>query len=141
MKHKSKLSETHGRPSKKTKETVAKLLDVIRAGNCYRTAYTLAGIDQRTFERWRIADAAFAAQVKKAEEEAVARNVLIIQKAAQTTWTAAAWWLERKYPSEWARQEKFEHTGKDGAPLSITFACAQPPWAPSGKGNGHAPKE
>lgn len=43
--------------------------------------------------------------VKKARAEAVARNVAIIQKAAAHTWQAAAWWLERSCPAEFAKRE------------------------------------
>jgi hypothetical protein len=45
------------------------------------------------------------------------RNIKIIQRAGIKSWTAAAWWLERKHPDEFAQRGKFEHTGKDGAPL------------------------
>ena len=50
--------------------------------------------------------------LKKAEADAKAAMLTAIQKAAMEpkTWQAAAWWLERKYPEEFARPEvQLEH--------------------------------
>ena len=84
----------------------------LTAGLPRAAAALRAGISASTFRRWmrkgRRRTAAFAAYytfawaVRKAEQDAVARNVATIQKAAQTAWRAAAWWLERKYPDTWA---------------------------------------
>jgi len=77
----------------------------------------------------------FRDEVKKAEADSIIRNITIVQKAAlggevvtRTTttkpdgtvivterksspaWQAAAWWLERKYPNDWSRRERLEHT-------------------------------
>jgi hypothetical protein len=73
----------------------------------------------------------FVGDLKKAEAEGVIRNLTIIQKSAmggevleRTTvtrpdgsvvttekiaapqWTAAAWWLARRYPEEWGRKDR-----------------------------------
>ncbi|MGZ8897566.1 MAG: hypothetical protein ACXW1Q_04530 [Halobacteriota archaeon] len=41
-----------------------------------------------------------------AEADAVVSNVEVIMKAAQRgDWRAAAWFLEHKYPNNWARLE------------------------------------
>lgn len=47
----------------------------------------------------------FYLNVKKARAEAIARNVAIIQKAATHSWQAAAWWLERSCPAEFAKRD------------------------------------
>ncbi|SFM94036.1 hypothetical protein [Methanolobus profundi] len=47
----------------------------------------------------------FYLRVKQARAEAVARNVAIIQKAASKSWQAAAWWLERSCPTEFAKRD------------------------------------
>ena len=44
--------------------------------------------------------------VQKAESDAVARNVAVIQTAAKKSWQAAAWWLERRYPEEFATNRR-----------------------------------
>ena len=56
----------------------------------------------------------FLDSIKSAEAEAEMRNVTIIQKAAQETWQAAAWYLERKHKSRWSAIHKHEISGKDG---------------------------
>jgi len=38
---------------------------------------------------------------------------------ANTTWQAAAWWLERSHHERWGRREKQELTGTDGGPIQI----------------------
>jgi hypothetical protein len=64
--------------------------------------------------------AEFADAIQKAQADAETRNVALIAKAAQDgTWTAAAWWLERKYPERWGRKERHEVTGKDGGALTV----------------------
>lgn len=62
-------------------------------------------------------DPKFAARVEKAINERKMRAIGIIQKAALTRWPAAAWFLERKYPEEYALRYKAEITGKGGRPL------------------------
>jgi hypothetical protein len=45
----------------------------------------------------------FLERVKKAEAEAVLSRVRQISRAADTSWQAAAWWLERTQPDEFGR--------------------------------------
>lgn len=100
--------------SKLTPERADKILALIRAGNDKKVAAQASGIDESTFYNWiRAGEAAksgdlfqFFQSVKIAEAEAEARMVAIIAKAAVDTWTAAAWYLERKHPMRWARVEK-----------------------------------
>jgi hypothetical protein len=40
-----------------------------------------------------------------------------ITRVAPPIWQAAAWWLERRHPEQFARTYKAEHTGKDGGPI------------------------
>jgi hypothetical protein len=86
--------------------------------------------------------------VQRAEENAYFRNLVIIQQAARggtefetntietfhpdgkiksrrtvrrkqpPQWQAAAWYLERRHPDEYARTVKGEMTGKGGGPIS-----------------------
>lgn len=48
----------------------------------------------------------FVQAIKKARSEAMDRNVEIIQTAAKKTWQAAAWYLERQFPEEFASESK-----------------------------------
>lgn len=113
-----------GRPAKLTPRVQASLVRDLKAGLTRACACVRAGITYATLKTWvhrgrkggkdNAAYSTFLAAVKKAEQDAVARNVGVIQKAARKTWQAAAWWLERKAPQDWARTERQEVTGKGG---------------------------
>ena len=132
-----------GRPTKLTPQVQARIVQAIVGGNDITVAAAYAGIGKTTFYEWlergrkeaaRLAAssrakpkdsetpfAEFADAIQKAQADAETRNVALIAKAAQEgTWTAAAWWLERKYPERWGRKDRHEVTGKDGEPFSIT---------------------
>lgn len=70
----------------------------------------------------------FLDAVKKAEEEAVVRNVAIINKAASTSWQAAAWWLERRRPADFSIKQLQEHSG--GLRIEVTYADSANPTPP-----------
>ena len=58
--------------------------------------------------------------VEKARDEATARNVAVIQKAAHNgDWKAAAWYLERTRQKTYGRAERVEMTGADGEPMKM----------------------
>jgi transposase len=103
---------------------VQDLIKALQYGNYMDTACKLAGVGVTTAYRWinegaeetnRIAagltpDPKRAPYVEimegieKARAESEARNVSVIQKAAQDgTWQASAWWLERTRPQKWGR--------------------------------------
>jgi hypothetical protein len=101
----------HGRPSKFTEPARAAILQSVRNGNTRRDAALAAGIEPRTFRRWlakgrkqrRGAFCQFLSALKRAEAKAVVERVQVITAAGESgTWQAAAWWLERRYPKEWA---------------------------------------
>lgn len=116
-------------------EMMKRLIDALVAGNTYGNACTLAGIGARTFYRWKAEgedapEGSFARQfwqrVKDAEAQAIHRNVMVIQQSAKKSWQAAAWWLERKYPGDWARREHVtsEVSGVGGAPIQSQVVAA-----------------
>lgn len=94
------------RRTKYTPERVKQICEVLAEGNPRRTACVLAGITDETFYAWMRQHPAFSDAVAKAEQEAVRRNVAIIQRAAERTWQAAAWWLERRYPHEFGLKQQ-----------------------------------
>ena len=109
-----------GRPRKALdQERVDRVLQGIKLGLPFVHACARAGISQDTFGRWRKQSADFAEEVKKAEAEAIARNVTLIQKAAGRSWQAAAWWLERRHPQDFARTERLHHAGAEGKEIKI----------------------
>ena len=103
-------------------ETCHKIIQAIKQGNYQKTAAALAGIDESTYYRWveRGKEAKsgkyceFYKSIKKAEEFAKAYYLQQIREAAESKkhWQAAAWYLERKHPTEWGRQQTIEIDGK-----------------------------
>jgi hypothetical protein len=109
-----------GRPRKALDPgRVERVLQGIKIGLPFVHACARAGISEDTFARWRKQSADFAEAVKSAEAEAIARNVTVIQKAAGTSWQAAAWWLERRYPNEFAKTERLHHAGAEGKEVTL----------------------
>jgi hypothetical protein len=107
-----------GRPKKITEEKEKHLLTLLQAGMTKREACAVCGISPRTLERYQADSGAFVASIEKAEAEAAAAAVLAVRKALQAgTWTAAAWWLERRRPQEWGKVERVEASGPGGGPI------------------------
>lgn len=97
----------------------------LRAGNNQEDSAILAGIAECTFYAW-MKKPKFSEAIKKALVECKAKNIDIIQKAAQKTWQASAWWLERKYNEEFALRQKndFNHTHKFDGQIQVTVIKA-----------------
>lgn len=62
----------------------------------------------------------FREAIKGAEAQAEAAAVVVIREAMPTSWQAAAWYLERRYPDRYARRERTEVSGPGGGPLRIS---------------------
>lgn len=119
---------------------VQQLLTALRYGNYMDAACAAAGVGVTTVYRWinegqdesqRIASGEepnphkanyveIMEAIQKARGEAEARNVAVIQKAAQDgTWQASAWWLERSRPQKWGRYTRTEISGPNEGPLQM----------------------
>jgi len=106
-------------------ERIAKL---IAEGNYVEVACSAVGIGKTTYYRWlQHGEQAqsgvyrdFWNAIKKAEAEAETKYTGVIRDAAnEGNWTAAAWWLERRYPDRWGKRDKMELTGKDGGAVTL----------------------
>lgn len=107
-----------GRTSKRTPQREQAILNALRLGNTRRNAAAYAEVDHATFYRWLASDATFRDAVEKAEADAEARFLGQIAKAAADgTWTAAAWWLERRRHEDYRKRDGVEITGRDGGPI------------------------
>ncbi len=124
------MAAKRGRPSKFTPERKNRILSLINAGNYLDTACQAAGVTYATYREWvkrgqkeydRLEESSrakpresekdyldFFEAVQKAEATAEARNLTIINKAAEKNWQAAAWFLERKAPDRWGRKDRFK---------------------------------
>ena len=117
-----------GRKPKLTKELIELLGTALQNGNYIETACDFAGINRATLYRWLQESEADDAKpilkelsdtVMKARAQAEMRNVLRIQKAADDSWQAAAWWLERSQPKKWSKQTNVELSGVNGSPINV----------------------
>lgn len=60
----------------------------------------------------------FSVAIEKAVVDAELRDLLRIDAAADKSWVAAAWKLERKYPERWGRKQEVRHSGEIDNPSS-----------------------
>ena len=119
------------RKSKLNKELIEKAYELVAAGNYDKDVYPILGVEKTTWYRWLSEGEKaksglkreFYDTIKKAEKDAIARNVALIQRAAQEgNWQAAAWWLERKYFEDWGRKDKVDLTAdKDGFKVVVEY--------------------
>jgi hypothetical protein len=79
-------------------------------------ACIMADVSYETFTVW-MNNSEFSDAIKKAEVGNKKFHIEIIKKAADKTWQAAAWWLERKWKDEFAQRN--EWTGKEGKELKL----------------------
>lgn len=101
-----------GRPAKKSPERIAALLKALELGNTRSAACGVSDISLDTLARWMADDADFRGNVLKAEQKAEARYLGYVAAAAEDpkSWTAAAWWLERRHWQDYGRRERIEQT-------------------------------
>ena len=117
-----------GRKPKLTKQLIENLGIAIQNGNYVETACDFVGISTTTLYRWLQESEQTGAKpllrelsdtVRSSRAQAEMRNVLRIQKAADDSWQAAAWWLERSQPKKWSKQTNVELSGVGGSPINV----------------------
>ncbi len=121
-----------GAKGKLTKELIEKAADIIARGNYYKVAIDVLGISDQSWYEWmrqgemdkskdiKSLKSEFFESIKKAEADAIDRNLSIIQKAGN--WQASAWYLERKYPEQWGKRDNVNlTTDKDGFRIEVEY--------------------
>ena len=115
------------RTTKLTPEIQDKIVQALLLGNYQETAALYAGIAEATFYGWMERGrnepgsiySEFLEAVEKAKASAEVKDVALIDRASQTSWQAAAWKLERKFPHKWGRMVRAEVSGPEGAPIKV----------------------
>lgn len=137
--------------SKLTPDTTTRITQAIRVGATYALAAQYGGVSYQTFRTWvkrgeaeierrenpRVKPGSeqwdseqafvdFVQALRDAEGAAAVKWLALIDKAAEETWQAAAWKLERRYPRDYGRTVQ-EVSGKNGGeiPIRITWANEQ----------------
>lgn len=110
-----------GRKTKYSKELQDKLCEFVRNGITIKSMCKSVNIGERTYYDWMRDNSQFSQSIKRAESErdtnikSIAIHT-IIQAMLDGTWQAAAWWLERKFASEFKNvQEQVKKYDLDGA--------------------------
>lgn len=123
---KHRTPRTLGRPTKFTPDVRARIISAIRNGNTYDASANYGGISYSLLRQWIVQgeqDQAgefleFVEALKRAEAEAEVESVALIRRSAQDgQWQAAAWFLERRKPSEWGRRDRHEISGPNGGAI------------------------
>lgn len=96
----------------------------LQNGSSRTDACYMVDIHYETFTQW-MKKPEFAETIKKAEAVCKNRNIGLIQKAALTTWQAAAWWLERKYHTEFALKGRDSEFERDEVPQRMADRAAE----------------
>jgi transposase len=137
-----------GRPSKLNDGLHEAIVKILRTGCTVETAAENAGISKRTLQSWlqkgedaetrsdaghklTAADQrymALAQDVRRARSEAEVRALATIQRAAADgTWQAAAWYLERSFPERYASKRQPKSVGRPVGAVSAPDRASAPP--------------
>jgi hypothetical protein len=112
----AKKTKKVGRPSVLTPEITETIANALKSGAYIETAVIFAGIHKATFFRWMQRGArersgplhSFCDAIKKAMAFAELRLLALVRAAAESgvdsSWTAAAWMLERRWPAKYRRR-------------------------------------
>ena len=98
--------------AKLTANMVIEAAGLISNGATNRDVCAYMGITETTWYRWLQKPTTenqreLCEAIKKAEVKRKLWHIQQIQKAAENgSWQASAWYLERKYPQEWARADR-----------------------------------
>jgi transposase len=105
-----------GARNKCTREAVERAVSLKEGGATNVDIAAALGIAEGTFYAWANSPKTelqreFSERLKKAEADYKNALLAIVMKDAQERdWKAAAWLLERKYPSEYARTDRVQAT-------------------------------
>ena len=108
-------------------EMITKITQALAAGHYREVACKLAGIDRKTLLNWMKRGERDKSglyhdlynQVNTAEAEAEAYHLSNIHTAAEKSWFASAWFLERKHPERWSKYKQHAPDDHDRDTLVI----------------------
>ena len=111
------MSKQGTRTRKLTRETIDELSKYVSGGLTNKDACAIVGIHPSSLYKWLQeprsgleVDLFDALENARAQRKAV--MIQTITSAARSgTWQAAAWWLERVYPEEFAKPDRYHDQG------------------------------
>jgi hypothetical protein len=115
-----------GRPTSCTPEVTAEVCKWLASGCYVETACNLAGIHKGTHYDWlKRAEtgeqpfADYADAIQRAENQAEARAVALINKAGEEDPKALQWWLSHRHSDRWADRSKYDIGGQKDNPVQV----------------------
>lgn len=100
--------------TKLSRELLKRAVNLKKGGANHKDIAAAIGVTESTFSRWinnpkSDLQRQLAQELKKAEADYKNALLAVIAKASrERDWKAAAWLLERKYPAEYARQDRIQ---------------------------------
>lgn len=110
---------------KLTDDLIVEISRLIREGNYIETTCRAVGISSQSYRTWKKRGEEeptgiyrqFYTAIDQAEAKAESTYLGVVKDAANArVWTAAAWYLERRYPERWGRRQ-FTDITSGGKPL------------------------
>lgn len=112
-----------------SEQKAALIEQALRTGNARSAAAAFARIGPSTFKTWLDLHPDFAARVEAAEAAAEVGHVAnVLKAAADGSWQASAWWLERRRHAEWGKRDRVELEIKLAAARIAEQTGADPDW-------------
>ena len=105
--HRIKAPTDHHKTLRTPQRAVA-IVTALKVGSSRKAACALAGIVSNTLWRWMADDPEMEKLVIEAEGAAELRFVTAVSGAANTSWQAAAWWLERRRPATYGKRDRLD---------------------------------
>ena len=130
------MAHKKGRPTLLNESKMTAIVDFLERGNTFTATAKAVGINPVTLAQWikrgrelsmlnrelneqeqMFVD--FSMAVEKARAMAEIRALEKIRQAGDSSWQAAAWYLERANPQEWGLVRRTEVTGADGGAIQV----------------------
>ena len=112
--------ETIMSKEKLTEEGIREAVKLVQSGLNDADVADYLGVAAETFSRWKnhpkseLQDQLCQA-LKEAEVKRKAALLARVQRASENNWQAAAWLLERRYPQEYAKPDRYHDQGIEEA--------------------------
>lgn len=130
------MAHRKGRPTLLNESKMGAIVDFLERGNTFTATAKAVSINPVTLAQWikrgrelsmlnRELDEQermfvdFSMAVEKARAMAEIRALEKIRQAGDSSWQAAAWYLERANPQEWGLVRRTEVTGADGGAIQV----------------------
>jgi len=97
-------------------------LQVLGKANTLRTAADLVGIGESTVSEWRGKYPSFDADIKKCQAEVkmgLTQEIEDNKHNRNHKLVGVFFKLQKLYPEEYGDKQRYEHTGKDGQPITV----------------------